>query len=138
MKHVLNQAEVQPLDDRVEQRAALRVLAPMFVQVVVLLDVGLECSRLIVRGECFPARRKRLEVHLRRVAGNVNEIVGGGAVAVHVAREDVARVAVGVGVEERGDRRAAKAEVLAGGGGGGERAAARGGRRGGQRRSGGG
>ena len=109
---VLCQAQVEAIDDWQEHRVALRVLPAMRAEVAVVLNELLERRGLIGRTEGPAGHRQRLEVHLRRVARNVDQIVAGDGVAVRVAREHIARVAVGVAVVERRDRRRAPAEVL--------------------------
>ena len=94
-----------------------------FLKYGVLLDVGLECRRLLRRREHASVRvGERHEVHLRRVARDVDQVVSGEAVAVHVAREHIAQVRGGaLSIRERRlrlpegrNRRRAEAEVRAG------------------------
>ena len=84
-----------PPDHRQEHRVALRVLAAMLAEVAVLADVGVPGRGLLGGGERADGRRggDGLEVHLRLVARDVDQVVGRAAVAVQVAREGVARVA---------------------------------------------
>ncbi len=62
-------------------------------QVVILLDVGFEGRRLFCGGEHAAVGVRELdEVHLRRVARDVDQVVAREAVAVHVAAEHVAHL----------------------------------------------
>src|SRR6185312_5985755 len=93
------------------------ILASMLLKVLVLLDVGFEGRSLLLRGESTRAYGEWHEVHFGGVPWDVDQIVARRAVAVHITSEDVTRSGAEVrvrrlGLEERGNRRAAEPEVL--------------------------
>ena len=100
VEQVLGDAQIEAFYDRVEQREPLRVLTAVVLQVVVLLNVGLERRHLVGDRERFAAGGERHEVHLRGVFRDVDEIVRR-RVPIGILRERIAGVPVRVGVEER-------------------------------------
>jgi hypothetical protein len=84
----------------------------VLAQVAARVDQLLERGGLVGGREGTAADGQRFEIHLRDVARNVDQVVARHRVAVGVTREHEARVAIGVAVVERRDRRPAEAEVL--------------------------
>ncbi len=91
---VLEDAQVQSLVPLAQQAHAIRDLAPILAEVLVLLDEGVELRPLLRRRDRGSVRKLAgIQVDLALVPRDVDQVVAALAVAVHVARVDE-RVAV--------------------------------------------
>ena len=111
-EEVLRDAEVGAVDHGQQHGAALRVFTAVLAQIASCWMYASNAAACSAGGKRAGPDSERLEVHLRRVARDVDQVVDCAAVAVHVAGEGVAGVAVVARLPEERDARGAEAEVL--------------------------